>query len=235
MSPLVNLLAQYQFLFSIVGKTAFFMGEWIRADDAINDFHPTTTHLCFNVCTHARSVFRQQHVRLPGVQGGGVQRVDHAVHGQREERAGGDGRDDPQPRAPTHARATLPADSAQPTETPRGSLYWHQGTPWRLPFVILHPQAKLFTYQFSRIGLRKISHSSNSTRSLRGRPRRSWVDPRYPHRTHRTGVYINPPAISKFPTSIKSIFFTESYWFNLHVIPFDLHFHYIDNAFMCTA
>ena len=29
--------------------------------------------------------------------------------------------------------------------------------------------------------------------------------------------------------------FTESYKINLHVTPFDVHFHYIYNAFMCTA
>ena len=40
---------------------------------------------------------------------------------------------------------------------------------------------------------------------------------------------------SKLPMSIKSLFFKESYWFHLYVVPFDVHFHYIDNAFMCTA
>ena len=29
--------------------------------------------------------------------------------------------------------------------------------------------------------------------------------------------------------------FTESYKFNLHAVPFDIHFNSIDNAFMCTA
>ena len=35
----------------------------------------------------------------------------------------------------------------------------------------------------------------------------------------------------------KVAIFTESYYFHLYVVPFDvvLHFHYIDNAFMCSV
>ena len=36
-------------------------------------------------------------------------------------------------------------------------------------------------------------------------------------------------------TSIKLIFFYGIVLIHLHVVPFKVHFHYIDNAFMCTA
>ena len=40
---------------------------------------------------------------------------------------------------------------------------------------------------------------------------------------------------SKFPTSIKSIFFMQSYKFNLHGALFDVHFNSIDNVHSVTA
>ena len=36
-------------------------------------------------------------------------------------------------------------------------------------------------------------------------------------------------------TSIKFIFFYGIILIHLHVVPFEVHFHYVDNAFMCTT